>query len=170
MQKIEFKNKGEEGYENSKINASNLNQIQENTENEINNIKENYVIGNLKELVKQVNISTINIWYDTGITGGDLESGTYIMELYLTSSSVNDQYQERISGILAWRNESTNSNDADEVPVSKAGHARNGHNIKLRILRTRSGETTPNRIKLQISDTVAWKGIGTLTFKFRKII
>ena len=40
MQKIEFKNKGEEGYENSKLNADNLNLLQDNVDEAINEVLE----------------------------------------------------------------------------------------------------------------------------------
>lgn len=130
---------------------------------------ENFLVGEIKEFVKQVNVSAINTWYDVGITGNDLETGTYIMEAYTNSSGVNNQYQERLSGIVAWYHSGTNDQTADEIPLSKAGHARNSHNIKFRIVRSRSTET-PNNIRLQVSDTIAWSGTGTFTIKFRKII
>ena len=130
---------------------------------------ENFLIGEIKEFVKQVNIAAINTWYDTGITGSDLETGTYIMEALTNSSGVNNQYQERLSGIVAWYHSGTNDQAADEIPLSKAGHARNNHDIKFRIVRSRSTQT-PNNIKLQVSDTIAWSGTGNLTINFRKII
>ena len=114
-------------------------------------------------------MSSANTWYDVGIIGGNLSDGTYIMEVY-TNSEANSQYFERLCGIVAWHSGSTNSSDADEITLSKAGHSRSGHNIKFRILRSRSGQASPNSIRLQISDTVAWSGAGTLTIKFRKII
>lgn len=40
MQKIEFKNKGEEGYENSKLNADNLNLLQDNVDEAISEVFE----------------------------------------------------------------------------------------------------------------------------------
>ncbi len=115
---------------------------------------------------KNINISSANTWYDTGIEGTDLLSGTYIMEAYTSSYSVNSQYSERLSGIVAWYSSATNSSDADEISLSKAGHARNSHNIKLRVTR-QSGR---NPLKLQISDTTAWSGSGEVVFKFRKLL
>lgn len=130
---------------------------------------ENFLVGEIKEFTKTVNVSSINTWYDLGIIGSDLENGTYIMEIYTNSSNVNGQYLERLSGIVAWYQSGTNSDYSDEIPLSKAGHSRSNHNIKIRIIRTRATES-PNNIKLQISDTIAWTGTGTLTIKFRKII
>lgn len=126
-------------------------------------------VGKIKEFKKTVSVSAANTWYDTGITGSDLETGTYIMEAYTNSSGVNKQYQERMSGVVAWYHGGTNDSTADEIPLSKAGHARNAHDIRFRIARSRSTES-PNTIRLQVSDTIAWSGAGIFTIKFRKII
>lgn len=126
-------------------------------------------VGKIKEFKKTVSVSAANTWYDTGITGSDLETGTYIMEAYTNSSGVNNQYQERLSGIVAWYHGGTNDSGTNEIPLSKAGHARNSHDIRFRIARSRSTES-PNTIRLQVSDTIAWSGAGTFIIKFRKII
>lgn len=130
---------------------------------------QNFLIGEIKEFVKQVNVSAINTWYDIGISGNDLEPGTYIMEAFTNSPEANRQYSERMSGVVAWYHSGTNDQTADEIPLSKAGHARNSHDIKFRIVRSRSTES-PDTIRLQVSDTIAWSGAGTFTIKFRKII
>ena len=166
---IDWQNKGETGYENSKINKTKLQEITD----KIDEIIDTYgigIVGDIKEFTKEVNVSSANTWYDTGIIGGNLSDGTYIMEVYTNSSEANSQYFERLCGTVAWHSGSTNSSDADEITLSKAGHSRSGHDIKFRILRTRSDQASPNSIRLQISDTVAWSGAGTLTIKFRKII
>lgn len=126
----------------------------------------NYLVGKIITFTKSINIAATNTWYDTGISGMDLSTGTYIMEAYTNSYSVNSQYGEKMSGIIAWYSGETNSSDADEIPLSKAGHARNSHNIKLRVTR-QSGR---NPLKLQISDTTKWSGTGEVTFTFRKLI
>lgn len=126
-------------------------------------------VGKIKEFKKTVSVSAANTWYDTGITGSDLETGTYIMEAYTDSSGVNKQYKERMSGVVAWYHSGTNDSGTNEIPLSKAGHARNSHDIRFRIARSRSTDS-PNTIRLQVSDTIAWSGAGIFTIKFRKII
>lgn len=126
-------------------------------------------VGKIKEFKKTVSVSAANTWYDTGITGSDLETGTYIMEVFTNSSGANNQYSERMSGVVAWYHSGTNDSGTNEIPLSKAGHARNSHDIRFRIARSRSTES-PNTIRLQVSDTIAWSGAGTFIIKFRKII
>lgn len=130
---------------------------------------QNFLVSEVKEFKKTVSVSAANTWYDVGIIGSDLETGTYIMEALTNSSGVNNQYQERLSGIVAWYHSGTNDSGTNEIPLSKAGHARNSHDIRFRIARSRSTES-PNSIRLQVSDTIAWSGAGTFTIKFRKII
>ena len=126
-------------------------------------------VGKIKEFKKTVSVSAAHTWYDTGITGSDLETGTYIMEVFTNSSGANNQYSERMSGVVAWYHSGTNDSGTNEIPLSKAGHARNSHDIRFRIARSRSTES-PNTIRLQVSDTIAWSGAGTFIIKFRKII
>ena len=89
------------------------------------------------------------------------------MQVFISSWSVNAQYGEYLSGVVAWSNQTTNSGNADEIPLSKAGHARNDHNIRFRILRQFGSN---DYIKLQICDSRAWSGAGDINIRFRKII
>lgn len=115
---------------------------------------------------KSVNISQANTWYDVGISGSDLGTGTYIMQAFLNGKALDGQYDERISGIVAWFSSNTNSYDVDEIPLSKSGHTRNTHNIKFRVLR----QPNNSPAKLQISDTIAWSGSSDIVFTFRRLI
>lgn len=127
----------------------------------------NFIVGKIISFDKSINISSAETWFDTGIKGNNVTPGTYAIQVYISSYQVNSQYGEYLSGIVAWTNQTTNSGNADEIPLSKAGHARNNHNIRLRILR-QSGSN--DYIKLQICDSIAWSGIGQVNFKFRKLI
>lgn len=112
-----------------------------------------------------ISLPQANSWYDTGLPYDFLASGTYIVQLYTEDWGVNEQYWERCSGIMAWYSVDTNSDLADEIPLSKAGHATNDHNIKLRVARFPS-----SHCQLQISDTKAWTGSGAIRLSFRKMI
>lgn len=96
-----------------------------------------------------------------------LAAGTYVIQLYVESWAVNQQYWERCGGIMAWWDGSTNSTLGHEIPLSKAGHASNGHNIRLRVLRQAQGA---GNLKLQITDSIAWTGSGAITIQVRKLI
>lgn len=126
-----------------------------------------FLIGQKIEITKSIGPMTQNTWYDTGIIGTDLTTGTYVMEVYLSDYwNSNGQYSERMSGIVAWYAENSNSTNTDEISLSKAGHARNNHDIKLRI--ARQGNRVP--IKLQIMDTLNWNSAANVIFRFRKLI
>ena len=96
-------------------------------------------ISTIKVFTKSLKL-TADAWIDVGINGNDLESGTYIMQVWMNhNSEATGQWNERISGIVAWFEGGTNSQCVDDIPVSKAGHATNSHNIKLRTARMSSG-------------------------------
>lgn len=127
----------------------------------------NYLVGSITNIDKNIHISSSETWFDTGIKGNHLSEGTYVMQVYINSWEVNAQYREYLSGIVAWYSNTTNSGNADEIPLSKSGHARNNHNIRLRILRQGGSN---DYTKLQICDSIAWAGAGAISFKFRKLI
>ena len=123
-------------------------------------------ISTIKEFTKSMQLPA-NSWTDVGINGQDLETGTYIMQVYMNDKSENTgQWNERISGILTWFEGSTNSEDADEIPISKSGHAKNAHNIKLRTTRTLNG----GRLKLQIYDDKQWYAVANVVFRFKRLL
>ena len=123
-------------------------------------------ISTIKEFTKSIQLPA-NTWTDVGINGQDLETGTYIMQVWMNSNSEQTgQWNERISGILTWFEGSTNSEDADDIPISKSGHAKNAHNIKLRITRTLNS----GRLKLQMYDDKQWYGKADVVFRFKRMI
>jgi hypothetical protein len=126
-------------------------------------------ISTIKEFTKSLKL-TANTWADTGIKYDDLPTGTYVMQVILNNntSAINNQFGERISGVLSWYALPTNGTDADVIPISKAGHSRNGHNIQLRILRTIT--SNGGILKLQMMDDVSWNGNGDIVFKFKRLI
>lgn len=123
-------------------------------------------ISTIKEFTKSIQLPA-NTWTDVGINGQDLQTGTYIMQVWMNSNSEQTgQWNERISGILTWFEGSTNSEDADDIPISKSGHAKNAHNIKLRITRTLNS----GRLKLQMYDDKQWYGKADVVFRFKRLM
>ena len=123
-------------------------------------------VSTIKAFTKSLQLPA-NTWTDVGINGQDLETGTYIMQVLMNSNSEQTgQWNERISGIVTWFEGSTNSEDADDIPVSKSGHAKNAHNIKLRITRTLNS----GRLKLQMYDDKQWYGKADVVFRFKRLI
>lgn len=123
-------------------------------------------ISTIKEFTKSLQLPA-NTWTDVGINGQDLQTGTYIMQVYMNNNSEQTgQWNERISGLLTWFEGSTNSEDADDIPISKSGHAKNAHNIKLRITRTLNS----GRLKLQMYDDKQWYGKADVVFRFKRLL
>ena len=104
-------------------------------------------------------------WQDTGITGSNLSTGTYIVQVSGMNSEATSFYQEIWSGTMSWFQGTTNSTDSDEIILHKAGHASNGRTIYLRTIRT----SNSGYLKLQIASSHALSS-SNITFKFRKLI
>lgn len=79
-------------------------------------------------------------WQDTGITGASMESGSYIIQVYIDDQSTSGlaHHLERYSGIMSWYSGNTNDDNVDEIVLHKAGYASNDNNIYLRTKRTGS--------------------------------
>ena len=123
-------------------------------------------VSTIKEFTKSLQLPA-NTWTDVGINGQDLQTGTYVMQVWMNNNSEQTgQWNERISGLLTWFEGSTNSEDADDIPISKSGHAKNAHNIKLRITRTLNS----GRLKLQMYDDKQWYGKADVVFRFKRLI
>ena len=104
-------------------------------------------------------------WIDTGITGANLETGSYMVQVSRMSSTATGFYNEIWTGIMSWYSGTTNSTDSDEIILHKAGHASNNKTIYLRTLRVSSSGT----LKLQIAASASLSSTN-VTFKFRKLI
>jgi len=106
-------------------------------------------------------------WQDTGINGGDLSTGTYIVQIYADGDVPRYHYSEYYSGVMSWYNASTNSNEVDEITLHRAGHAPNDGNIFLRTLRHPSGG---DNLMLQLRSTHNSTSASNYIFKFRRMI
>lgn len=120
--------------------------------------------NDITTITKLLNVTTS--WVDTGIAGSNLESGTYAVQMYVNDGTNVGQYQEFYSGIMSWYSGTSNSGEADEILLHKAGHASNGKHVYLRTIRTTGG----GYLKLQISCTHAFSAASNITFKFKKLI
>lgn len=125
-------------------------------------------VSTIKEFTKSIKLSA-NTWTDVGISYQDLNTGTYVIQVWMDDNqSATGQWNERISGIVTWFESPTNSEGADDIPVSKAGHATNSHNIKLRTARTPT--TGGGVLRLQMYDSIAWSGYANVVFRFKRLI
>ena len=110
-------------------------------------------------------LTITNAWQDTGISGTNLATGSYMVQISGMTSATGF-WTEVMTGVMSWYSGETNSASADEIILHKAGHSdlSGANHIYLRVLRA---HRVP--LKLQISAT------GTLAssvydFKFRRMI
>ena len=118
---------------------------------------------------------TANTWTDTGIDGGDMLTGTYIMQVEVTDHNLGGgHYTEYYSGVISWMGGATNSTMHDEIPVHRAGHAPNNGDIQFRTLRASGSDT--HDLMLQVKHNQTYSGAPDQTsgkvfkFHFRKMI
>ena len=104
-------------------------------------------------------------WADTGITGSDLATGTYAVQMFVNTQGTGGIWTEYFSGIMSWYASGTNSTEADEIMLHKAGHASNNQHIYLRTKRNTSGN-----LVLQIAAKTAISEEIQFEFKFKKLI
>lgn len=104
-------------------------------------------------------------WLDTGISGTNLATGSYMVQISGMSSSATAMYTEYFTGVMSWFADGTNSGDSDEILLHKAGHASNGRMIYLRTIRLPGSQ----RLKLQIAASTTFTS-SNYTFKFRRLI
>jgi hypothetical protein len=126
--------------------------------------------GNIDQVVtRAVDMSISPTWADTGISGADLTSGVYMIELQVSDNGVGGgHYDAKYSGTFSWFSATTNSTGAEEMVLHATGHALpdDTDRIKLRTKRN----TSPGFLNLQISAGYTTSGSSVYTFKFRRIM
>ena len=112
-------------------------------------------------------ITTTTEWTNTGISGTDLVSGTYIVQIYandiFNGGTNNNEYY---SGILSWFSGVTEAileDITDEIPLHRTGSGNDG-NLYLRTIRT-----VNNEVNLQISSNFTMTASSNYVFTFSKI-
>lgn len=113
-------------------------------------------------------ITVTDQWTDIdGFYGGSDSflntNGTYVVQVYYKIAPANGMYDGYLSGIMSWYTKNTNSNNADEIVLHRAGHAY-ANTIYLRTAES----PTPGYTKLQISANKKLSK-NTYTFKFKRI-
>ena len=108
-------------------------------------------------------------WMDVGISGTNLSTGTYAVQVFGDFAGQGNLWTEYFSGIMSWYSGGTNSTDSDEISLHSCGHATNGNELYLRTLRQSTSSNSPV-VKLQIATDIAFTAAVSITFKFKKLI
>jgi hypothetical protein len=119
-------------------------------------------VDEIKTFTKNLSISTS--WIDTGIIGSDLETGSYIIQVFSHNGPLG-QYHSTFTGFMSWYNTVTNSNYYNEVLLHSVGN----DITNVLYIRTQLLLGNTNTLKLQIRLS-GGSGSGNFTFKFRRMI
>ena len=122
-----------------------------------------YNLFNVIEIEKSLTATTD--WTDTGISGTDLDTGSYMVQVY-TGSNYAGLWSERWTGVMSWFNGGTNSDEADEILLHNSGHASNGVDLFLRTKRN----SYPGHLSLQYAFNTTSSTATTIKFSFRRYI
>lgn len=107
-------------------------------------------------------------WETTGINGTDLDTGTYIVQVYANDlSGGGTNANEYYSGVMSWYSGDTNGIEEDEIVLHRAGASADG-NIYLRTRRTLSSD--PANLILEVRSNISTVASNNYVFKFRKLI
>jgi hypothetical protein len=107
-----------------------------------------------------------NIWQDTGISGEDLETGAYTIQLYANDIDTGGfNNNEFYTGTMSWFSGPTSESletPNDEIVLHRAGGGSDA-GIFLRTLRS-------NNLKLQIFSNIENTNPSEYSFRFKKLI
>ena len=125
----------------------------------------------LKNIVITKTLTLTTDWQDTGIKSTDLETGTYMVQLYANDTNIGGtNINEYYSGIMSWYSGDTNSSlelPTDEIVLHRAGASGAGA-LYLRTYRTPSAD--PDNLKLQIYSNTSNPSNSNYVFKFKKMM
>jgi len=113
---------------------------------------------------------------DTDISGTDLSTGTYAMQVYVSDFNAGGQhYYEYYSATISWYSQSTNSTAVDEIPVHRAGHAPNAGDLQFRTQRALGTDTHDLMLQVKTNQTYTENldnsnGGKIMRFKFRRLM
>lgn len=108
-------------------------------------------------------------WMDTGIVCADIgDTGSYMVQVTGANQGQGGLWGEVFTGVMSVFATTTNSGASDEILLQNAGHAPNGGDLFLRIIRT--GRTDDGSCKLQIASKIAFTAAQSMKFTFRRII
>ena len=128
-----------------------------------NNVTITTTANDITSIEKSLTVGTD--WMNTGISGSNLATGTYAVQMYADTQGTGGLWTEYFSGIMSWYSANTNSTEADEIALHKAGHSSNGQHIYLRTKRNSNGV-----LVLQIAAKTAITTAIKFKFKFKKLI
>ena len=115
--------------------------------------------NNLTTLTK--NLKVTQAWMDTGISGTNLATGTYVVQITVNGGNMTNCIW---SGTMSWFDGTCSDTESDEIILHRSGKAYSD-TIYLRTIMQSSGV-----LKLQISADENLSASYDYTFKFKRVI
>lgn len=115
--------------------------------------------NNLTTLTK--NLKVTQAWMDTGISGTNLATGTYVVQITVNGGNMTNCIW---SGTMSWFDGTCSDTEADEIILHRSGKAYSD-TIYLRTIMQNSGV-----LKLQIAADENLSASYDYTFKFKRVI
>jgi hypothetical protein len=111
-------------------------------------------------------LTLTNAWQDTGISGTDLATGSYMIQVFVNDSGVGGGHINMYyTGVMSWFSTAAGENSYSEIVLNRAGNAAASGTIFLRV-----AEVNLGTLKLQISGTTINSGASNYAFSFRRMI
>ena len=129
-------------------------------------------VDQIKVISVSLTLNTIT-WTDvTGVEGDYLATGTYIVQVYSYDAGAGGgNYTEYYSGVMAWYDGGTNSNEGTEIFLHASGHAPNNRPVYLRTLRHPSSNTHDVQLQMKKGPRNGYSmSAATYTLRFRRMI
>lgn len=122
-------------------------------------LKSEVLTNNLETIKKTLKVT--KNWMDTGISGTNLNTGTYIIQVTVNGGNMTECIW---SGTMSWYNGTCSDTEADEILLHRSGKAYSD-TIYLRTIMQSSGA-----VKLQIAADEDLSASYEYTFKFKRVI
>lgn len=122
-------------------------------------LKSEVLTNNLETIKKTLKVT--KNWMDTGISGTNLNTGTYIIQVTVNGGNMTECIW---SGTMSWYNGTCSDTEADEILLHRSGKAYSD-TIYLRTIMQSSGA-----LKLQIAADEDLSASYEYTFKFKRVI
>ena len=114
-----------------------------------------------------VTVTVSTSFQDTGISSGQIPTGTYIVQLYANDAASGGTAEVYYSGVMAFYGGTTSDDGfSSEIDLHRGGGADNG---KTLFLRTKSSSSS-NSVKLQIAGSYTGTQAHTFTINLRRLI
>ena len=115
-----------------------------------------------------VNLALTTEWQDTGVNGADLATGSYAVQVYANDTgNGGTNHNERYTGWLSWYAGATDSTEADEIVLHRAGAGTDG-SLYLRTQRTPAADG--RGLVLELRSNLATGAASPYLLTFRRLM